>query len=143
MANFGGQNYTTFSGVNLKGTAALRFAADGAFESTLAIAQSLDAARAWRFPDKSGTFGVTGTFTVNLPAVTSWTETAVTVAGIRREDALVVQIRDMGTTVTTGRTFPIIAGARPENGYVYLTFYNPTGTATIYADLVCSYTAAR
>lgn len=144
MANYNGQNFTSFTGVNTKGTIALRFTADvGGNESTLSVRPSQDAARAWVFPDKSGTFGVTGTFAVNLPAVTSWGETMVTVAGIRREDALVVQIRDMGGTVTTGRTFPIIAGARPENGYVYLTFVNPTGTATLYSDLVCSYTTMR
>ena len=143
--NIGGQNFTTFSAVNLKGSAAIRFAMDGGFESTLSVKPTLEAARSYVFPDKSGTFGVTGTFSVDLPAITSWGETAVTVTGLRREDALIVQIRDMGNgTVTTGRTFPIIAGARPENGYVYLTFYNPTGTATLaITGMVCSYTTAR
>lgn len=144
MANYGGQNFTSFSGVNVKGTVALRVGggASGS-ESTLSAASDDEGGRSWRFPAKSGAFGITGTFAVNLPAVTSWGETAVTVSGIRREDALLVQIQNMGTTVTTGRTFPIIAGARAEDGYVYLTFYNPTGTATIYADLVCAYTAMR
>lgn len=144
MANYGGQNFTSFSGVNIKGTVVLR-AGGGASgsEGTLSVSSDDEGSRAWRFPAKSGAFGVTGTFAVNLPAVTSWGETMVTVSGIRREDALIVQIRDMGGTVTTGRTFPIVAGARPENGYVYLTFYNPTGTATLYSDLVCSYTTMR
>lgn len=141
--NLGGFNFTGFSGVNLKNTAAIRFESDGTTSSTLSVRQSLDAARAWSFPDKSGTIPIIGTFAVQLPAVTSWGETAVTVSGIRREDALTCQIKEMGGTVTTGRTFPIIAGARPENGYVYLTFYNPTGTATLYSELVISYVAAR
>lgn len=140
--NLGGSNYTNFRAIRLRETAAIRLVSDS-MESTLAIRDSMEAARVWYFPDKSGTVGLIGTFTVNLPAVTSWGETAVTISGLRREDAFVCQIKDMGNTVTTGRTFPIIAGARPENGYVYLTFYNPTGTATLYGDLVLSYVVAR
>lgn len=140
--NIGGQDFTNFRAVNLRGSTGIRLQAGNAGATIKAdLSEGLD--RAYTFPNKSGTFPITGTFTVNLQAITSWGETAVTVSGIRREDALVCQIRDMGNTVTTGRTFPIIAGARPENGYIYLTFYNPTGTATLYSDLVVTYTAAR
>jgi len=142
MATHNKQDYTGHRGVNLNGSTAIRF--DSGFAAgTMKADLSEGLNRAYQLPNKSGTFGVTGTFAVNLQAITSWGETAVTVSGIRREDGLIVQIRDMGATVTTGRTFPIIAGARPENGYIYMTFYNPTGTATLYSDIVCSYTAVR
>ena len=143
MATYGGFNFTGFKGVNLRNSAAIRIEGDGGKVGTLSIASSQDGDRAWRFPDKSGTFGISGTFAVQMPAVTSWGETMVTISGLRREDAFTCQIRDMGGTVTTTRTFPIIAGARPENGYVYLTFYNPTVTATIYSELVLSYVVSR
>lgn len=144
MANYGGENYTGFKGVNLRNSAAIRLELDGGLAGTLSAKASPDSSRSWQFPDKSGSFGITGTFSVDIPIVTSWGETAVTVAGIRAEDALVVQIQKMVSTVTTGRTFPIIAGAKPENGYIYLTFYNPTGTATIGQNgVICSYTAVR
>ena len=143
MASYLNQDFTTFRGVNTRGTIAMRFAADvDGNQSTLSVQPSLDAARAWKLPDKSGIISLSGTFAVNLPAVAGFGETAVTVSGIRREDILSVSIRDMGATVTTGRGFPLILGARPENGYIYMTF-GTTGTSSLYADLVCSYTVAR
>lgn len=145
MANYGGTNYTTFSAVNLKGTAAVRFAADAGFESTLSVGQSLDAARAWRFPDKSGTFPIAGTFSVQLPAITggNWSGTSVTVSGIRREDALVCSLQDPFNTVTTERVQAFLAGATPANGGVFLTFMNPSATATIYNELIVAYASMR
>lgn len=143
MANYGGFNFTSFRGVNLKNTAAIRIEGDGGKVGTLAVRSSQSADRQWFLPDKNGTLPITGTFAVNLPAVTSWGETMVTVTGLRTEDALVCNVQNQCATVTTGRTFPILTGASAQNGYVYLTFYNPTGTATLYTDLVVAYTVAR
>ena len=149
MAVFGGSNFTTFSGVNIKNTAAIRFSGDGTTQSTLSVRPSLDAARAWRFPDKTGTFPISGTFTVNLPAVTAESvySTNVTVAGIRTEDALVCAIQNTGATIgTTGwavRGFSILGGCQAANGGVHMTFVNPTATATVYTDFVIAYTAVR
>ena len=110
---------------------------------TLRLSSLIETDTAYRLHARSGGIGITGTFVVQLPAVTSWTETAVTVTGVRREDAVVCMIQDIGYTVTTERTQPILTGARPENGYIYLTFYNPTGTATLYSPMVVAYTAFR
>ena len=151
MSSIGGQNYTSFSGVNLKGTAAIRFAADGGFESTLSIAQSLDAARAYRLPDKSGTFPIMGTFRVQFPTITATTNifsTVVTVTGIRAEDALVVQLNQGVSAgydvlaVGSGATARILNAAVPGNGQITLGFLN-NGLTTGYADLIYSYLAMR
>lgn len=147
--NINGSNFTNFQHLRVKGDSggpgAVRFVANSSSEGTLSLSPTyVEGSKQWLLPTKSGGIGITGTFSVDLPAITSWSETAVTVSGIRREDALIVQVQDMTYTVTTGRTFPIIAGARPENGYVYLTLYNPTGTATIAGPtMVCAYTAFR
>ena len=142
MATIGGQDYTGFRAISLRGSTQIAVVADGAI-GTLKAELSEGLSRAWTFPNKSGTFPITGTFTVNMPAITSWGETMVTVSGIRAEDALTCSVQNQWTTVTTGRTFGILTGARPQNGYIYLTFYNPTGTATLYGDIVVAYTAAR
>lgn len=145
--NVKGANFTNFQNLRLRGTGGLsgRVLLTGAgFDSTLSVSTLQEADSAAVVTGRPVVnIGSTGTFAVTLQAITSFGETAVTVSGIRREDAVVCQIQDMGGTVTTGRTFPIIAGARPENGYLYLTFYNPTGTATLYAPMTVAYTAFR
>ena len=107
----------------------------------------LDTDTAYTLPAKSGILGVCGTFTVNMPAVStgSFGETNVTVTGIREEDALAVSIRNTYETtgVTTNRGAFFLAGARAYNGGVALTFFNPTATATAYNNLILSYVAAR
>lgn len=145
MANFSGQNFTSFSGVNVKGSIVLRTAADGGFESNLAIKEANDQAYSWKLPQKSGTFPISGTFVVQVPAITggNWHGTSVTVAGIRAEDALICSVQDPFNTVTTERVQAYLAGATPANGGVYLTFYNPSATATIYNELIVAYCAAR
>lgn len=130
------------------GTGFIRLTAVGSSPYTTIRARTstyLDTDVALTLPAKSGGIGVTGTFSVDMPAITSWSETAVTVTGIRREDALVVTMQGLGQgTVTTGRTFPFIGAARPENGYVFLTFINPTATATLaLTGIICSYTSFR
>lgn len=151
MATYGGTDFTNFRNVRVRGdsnnsSGSVRFATSvGGFEGTLSMNASssyTEASQNWLLPNKSGLMVVGGTFSVDIPAISGFTETAVTVSGIRREDLLSVTIRDMISTVTTGRAFPYIAGARPENGYIYMTLATP-GTATIWGSAVCSYVAAR
>lgn len=152
MANFGGQNFTSFSGVNVKGTVVLR-AGGGASgsEGTLSIASDDEGARAWRLPAKSGTLPIMGTFVVQFPTITSTSNTfstIVTVAGIRAEDALVVQLNQgvsSGYSVVgmgSGSTSKILMSATPGNGQITLGFVNQ-GATTGYTELVYSYLAAR
>lgn len=148
MATYGGQDYTSFKAVNVRGSTSFRIEAGGA-AATIKADLSEGLSRAYTFPNKSGTFGVSGTFTVNLPAVTAFSvySTNVTVAGIRTEDALVCAIQNTGATINTtswaARGFALLGGCQAGNGGVHLTFVNPADTATIYADLIMAYTAVR
>ena len=144
MATYGGANYTNFKGVNFKNTAFIRVEA-GAYAHTLSFKASPDASRAIVFPDKSGSIGVSGTFNVQLPAVTAgqWYGTNVTVAGVRTEDAMICAIQKIQNTVTTDRVLPLLAGCQTGNGGACLTFVNPTATATIYGEMILAYTIVR
>ncbi len=147
MANYGGQNFTSFSGVNVRGSIALRVVADGGFESTLAIKEAADQPFAYKFPHKSGTFPIMGTFAVQLPAgAKAIYSTIVTVAGVRTEDALIVQLNGANDATTTygfgNSTGIILVNSVPGNGNVTLFFSNP-GNATAYVDLRASYVAMR
>lgn len=150
MANYGGENYTNFHGVNLRNTAAIRLEMDGGYSGTLSVRPSVDADRSWTFPDKSGTLPIMGTFRVQLPATTADEfSTIVTVAGIRAEDALLVGLNGVGLAGTTygfdNSTGYIIVQAVPRNGTVALYFNNPGGNTggTGYVDLMASYVAMR
>lgn len=148
MATYGPFNYTSFQGVNLRTSAGIRFPADvSGNESTLSIKASSDTARAWSFPDKSGTLPITGTFGIQLPAIAATTyvqSTIVTVAGIRLEDALTVTRSDQGVSAgyATASTARIFYSAIPGNGNITMSFLN-MGAATGYGELCFSYTAAR
>lgn len=147
MATYDGQNFTSFSGLNVRGTIALRTAADSGFESKLSVKEAGDAAYTYYLPQKSGTFPIMGTFRIQLPAATTAEfSTIVTVSGVRAEDALVVQLNGVGVAGTTygfdNSTGYIITQAVPANGSVRLFFLNP-GNATGYVDLAASYIAAR
>lgn len=154
MATMNGGDFTSFRNINARGQVQgslpgmFRVEANtGGFASTISVNNTYtDQSFAINFPNKSGTMPISGTFAVQLGVVASgYLETMVTVAGIRSEDAFVCQIQNMGgTTVTAStRTYPLIAGARPQNGYVYLTFVNPSGTSTVFSDMVMAYTAMR
>lgn len=146
MANYGGQNFTSFSGVNIKGTTALRVSAGASgSEGTLSVQSDDEGSRSWRFPAKSGSLTVGGTFAVQLAAITggNWSGTSVTVSGLRTEDALVCSVQDPFNTVTTERVQAFLAGATPANGGAYLTFMNPSASATIYNELIVAYAATR
>lgn len=154
MSSIGGKNFSNFQNVRVKGEldgvvapGAIRFVATSAFESTMAVSSNAEANYNYQLPARSGGFGVTGTFLVQLPSIAafSYGETMVTVSGMRREDALVCAIRDiMETAVTlTTKAYPILSGTRPENGFINLTFVNPSTTATSYGAMVLGYTTFR
>lgn len=148
MANYGGENYTNFKGINFKNTGFIRAELDGGLNGTLSVKASPDASLAWQFPAKSGTFPITGTFTVDLPTVLTNKQvysTLVTVSGIRAEDALTVSFVGETGTYTYGgsTTMYILSAAKPGNGNITLTFQN-LGQGTGYLDdLIFAYTAAR
>lgn len=146
MAVYGAQNYTTFSGVNLKGSVALRFGnpAD-AYAGTLSIkGASLEAAREWHFPEKSGTFPIMGTFAIQLAAsLSEFFSTAVTVAGIRAEDAVIVQLN---TNAANGYNFDnstgyVLNSVGVRNGALDLYFQNSINTG--YVEFIGAYVAVR
>lgn len=151
MANYGGENYTNFRGVNLRNTAAIRVEMDGGLAGTLSAKASPDASRAWQFPDKSGTFPIMGTFRVQFPTITATSNifsTVVTVSGIRSEDAVVVQLNKGVSAgydvlaVGSGSTARILNAVVPGDGQLTLGFIN-MGATTGYADLIYSYLAVR
>lgn len=140
MASIGGQDYTNFRAVNLRGSTVLRLQGSGG--SGTFLVDHLEADRAWSFPDKSGRFAVAGTFTVQLPSATAvFFSTIVTVTGIRAEDGLVV-INNNPAAYQTGTTAYILQGATPGAGNVTLWFHN-LGNATAYVEKVFSYAAVR
>ena len=145
MAVYGGENYTNFKGVNFKNTGFVRVELDGGKIGTMSAQASPDSDRSWKMPDKSGVIGVSGTFTVHLPAVTAgqWYGTNVVLAGARVEDAIICSVQNVQNTVTTERVLPLLAGCQAGNGGVLLTFMNPTVTATIYGEMVLAYTFVR
>ena len=151
MSTKGGFDYTGLRGVDLKNTAAIRLQSDGGYTGTVSMAASADADRAYRFPDKSGTFPIMGTFNVQFPTITSTSNTfstIVTVAGIRAEDAVVVMLNS-GISAAysvvgmgSGATARILNSVTPGNGNVTLGFIN-NGLTTVYSDLIYSYLAVR
>lgn len=148
MASYGNQDYTNFRAVNLRGSTAIRIEADSV-SGTIRADLNEGIARAWTFPNKSGTFGISGTFTVNVPAISanSVLSTNVTVSGIRTEDAVICQIQNtfatIGTTNWAVRGIAALVGAEAGNGGMHLTFANFAATATVYRDLILGYTAVR
>lgn len=147
MAIYGGENFTNFKGVNFKNTAFIRVEGDGGVASTFSVKPSQDAGRAYIFPDKSGSIPIMGTFQVQLPSIAEvHYSTAVTVSGIRAEDALIVQFNGVGVAGTTygfeQSTGYILKQAVPGNGSIKLYFHN-LGNATGYTDMTMSYLACR
>ena len=151
----GGSSYTNFENVRLYGTTSgtgnIRFAGQNASEGTLTIT-TLDGARYWELPNKSGRFPIMGSFAIQVPAIAATTglqSTVVTVGGITAPDALVVQVNG-GTSAgygainngTSGATSRILFQALPGAGNITITFAN-LGVATGYVEYVCSYLAMR
>lgn len=153
--NINGDNFTNFSNVRVKGSGtnstptpgAIRVVASSALESTLSVNTTYqDSSYQWTLPAKSGGIGVTGTFTLHLPAIVAgnFASTNVVISGIRAEDAIVMQLMTPSeTAVTTNRGMAMLVGAVPSNTGVNLTFFNPTATATVYGAHTVAYTAFR
>ncbi|MEK7178323.1 MAG: hypothetical protein AAB721_01550 [Patescibacteria group bacterium] len=148
MATLGDQEYSHARAFNLYGSTALRFWADPA-AGTLKAELSEGLNRAWTFPNKSGTFGISGTFTVNVPAIAAFSvhSTNVTVVGVRTEDGIVAAIQNtfatIGTTSWAVRGIAALVGCQAANGGVHMTFANFADTATVYKDVIIAYTAVR
>ena len=148
MATYGGQDYTGFRAVSLIGSAIIR-AWSGSSAGTVSVDLGEGLDRAWKLPNKSGTFGVSGTFTVNVPAIAAFSvhSTNVTVAGIRTEDAVIAAVQGtfatIGTTSWAVRGYAVLGGAEAANGGMHLTFVNFADTATVYKDVIVGYTAVR
>lgn len=154
MSNLGGRSFTNFQNVRVKGVqtadlnepGVLRVVATDALESTLSVDTDYqDSNYQWTLPAKSGGLGITGTFTVNLGAVSAndILSTNVVVSGIRSEDAVVATIQNMTTTGIGTRGFVYLGGAEAGDGALHLTFVNATNTATVYKDVVVGYSAFR
>ena len=146
VAVYGNQNYTTFSGVNVKGSIALRVGGLDTYAGTLSIkGGSLDGARAWAFPDKSGTFPVMGSFSVQLPAaVAGWFSTIVTVSGITAEDSVIVNLREEGGAYVFGTQGTQYIHLRSQAGAGNITlFFQNLGNATGYIRMTGDYVAVR
>jgi len=153
--NINGQNFSNFQNVRVKGDnnasgGAIRLvgSASGGYESTIAISGLQEANSAVKLDARATVnVGATGTFAVQLPAIAafSYGETMVTITGIRKEDAFNCSVQNvMETAVTlTTKAYPFLAGARAENGFVNLTFVNPSTTSTSYGVMVLGYTAFR
>ena len=147
MATYGAQNYTGFSGVNIKGSVALRLAGSASgLEGTLSVKSDDEGLRAWVLPAKSGTFPIMGTFNVSIPVIAAgaFDRTAVTVSGIRAEDGLVVTVqgdplKNLGATQNPVQLIAASAG----NGSITLTFASLGGTTTAYQEIPCAYVAVR
>lgn len=157
--NLGGLNFTNFQNLRLKGSGdgstggpatagALRVVATSALESTLSVNTTYqDSNYQWTLPAKSGPIGVSGTFTVNVPAVSAGAlaQTTVVVAGLRAEDGFSASVMNNAyeTSVTTNRGYLVLLSARPTNTGVEMVFANPSGTATGVLSPIISYTAVR
>ncbi len=140
--------YFHLSGAGLSlGTGGIRMTTAGSSPySTITLDSTyMDQDTAYQFPAKSGKFGISGTFTVDVPGIAAYAieESLVTVAGIRAEDGLVATMQSMSTTGIGTRGFSFLGAANPENNGIYMTFINPTLTATLYTQHIIAYTAVR
>lgn len=131
------------------GTGFIRFVPFGGSNAgTLSVNTSYnDTDRAWTLPSKSGTFGITGTFSVDLPVVASagYLSTVVTVTGIRSEDGVVITPMDNGAAgaIISARGVVVPANVVPGNGNITINFVNVFATATIARTGIFGYTAVR
>lgn len=156
------RNFTNFQNISVRGSGTtsgvpnsgmIEMNAVG-FAGTLAAnSDYVDQSLAWTLPAKSGIVPIAGTFAVQLKgpgAAENSFSTIVTVAGIRKEDGVIVQINGGNPSTSgydliganSGATAYILLSAKPNNGNITLMFYNALG-ATSYVNLTCSYLAFR
>ena len=147
MPWYKGQSYTGFRGVDLKGSTYIRLHGNARGSSgTLTFDSTATGDRAWRFPAKSGTFPVSGTFYVSLIAYGKGNvqSTAVTVSGITAEDGIVATVMGTGAAIGGAATSAhTIVGARPGAGVITLQFSNNSSTDAGTEQVACAYTAIR
>lgn len=145
MSSKGGFEYTGLRGVQLSNSAAIRLGTLADVSGTVSIPNDDESGRAWKFPAKSGTMPIMGTFAVQIPqAVAAFFSTAVTVSGIRAEDAVIAGLTtpaSIGYDFDNGTSY-ILTAVKPTNGGMTLFFQN-LGNATAYIELVGSYVAMR
>ena len=107
----------------------------------------LDTDVAISLPAKSGLIGISGTFTVMVPALAggALSQTAIVITGTRAEDGLVANFMSGAyeTAITTNRGYLTLLSARPTNTGVELIIANPSATATGYSTVIGGYTAFR
>lgn len=144
MANYGGQDYTSFRAINTKGSVMVRYGNLDTFQGTVSISgNSLDGNRSWSFPNKNGVFPIAGTFNVQIPAaVAAFFSTIVTVSGITAEDALICQLNAVQGYDFENGTGYVLVSSEPGAGQVTLHFQN-LGNATGYIQMSVSYLAMR
>ena len=137
--HYGGFNYTTFSGVNVK-NGMIRLAGSGAFVGTLTIASTSVGDRAWSFVDKSGKFGITGTANCDFTYSEKGTcyTTAVVVASVTAEDGVVVTIN--GANTSSGK---VLVGATAGAGVINLYWCNLTDATVGRISQTITYTAVK
>ena len=107
----------------------------------------LDTDVALSLPAKSGLIGISGTFTVHVPALAAdaLSQTTVVISGIRSEDGFLANFMSGAyeTAITTNRGYLTLLSARPTNTGVELIIANPSATATGYSTVIGGYTAFR
>ena len=140
----GGKNYTNFQNVRVRGTggaAGILDISDAVgVDSTLSIG-AVDAGRALTFPNRSGRFTTSGSFTVDFPAIAATTfsfSTVVTVAGVTAQDAVTVTMMD-----ALSSTARILVGATPGAAQITLYFVNIGAAANGLYSVKAAYTATR
>lgn len=132
------------------GTGFIRLSAVGSSPYTTIRARTstyLDTDVALSLPAKSGLIGISGTFTVHVPALAAdaISQTTVVISGIRSEDGFLCNFVSgvYETAVTTNRGVLHMAAARPTNTGIELIITNPTTTATGWSSAIAAYTAFR
>ncbi len=152
MSVVGNKNYTNFRNVRVRGEGEPRGSvgtagtldfvdATGAVEGTLSIGSNLDAGRAWAFPNRSGRFSTSGSFSVDFPGIAATTfsfSTVVTVAGITAQDSVTVTLNS-ALTSTARIQVAAVAGA----GNITLYFVNIGAAANGLYGVPATYTATR
>src|SRR3990167_7445280 len=114
MSSINGENFTNFQNVRVKGSGTnstptpgvIRLVASSLLESTLSVNTTYqDSNYQWTLPAKTGLVGISGTFTVNVPALATnaVSQTTVVISGIRAEDGFVCNAMSgvYETSVTT------------------------------------------
>lgn len=146
MSNFAGKNFTTFQNVNVRGkdrdNPGTFKVEGGGFHGTASVNTTyLDKDVQWTLPAKSGGIPISGTFSVDFPAIAATTfafSTAITVSGLRVEDGVTVTLN--GALASTAR---ILVGAVPTADTLTLYFVNIGSAANGLYSVTGAYTAYR